>query len=119
MLPLFRNLSGILLIVLAVTFAPASVFAQDADKILDASIKASGGASKLRKILTLECREVVCTDPYIRDASFVSVEVALAKADIVFLGACHAEYKTLRVRQPVVDVFDFLPKDTCEVRKAA
>jgi UDP-N-acetyl-D-mannosaminuronic acid dehydrogenase len=65
---------------------------------------------KLRKILTLECREVVCTDPYIDDASFVPVEVALAKADVVFLGACHAEYKTLRFRQPVVDVFDFLPK---------
>jgi UDP-N-acetyl-D-mannosaminuronic acid dehydrogenase len=65
---------------------------------------------KLRKILTLECREVVCTDPYIDDPSFVPVAVALAKADVVFLGACHNEYKSLRFRQPVVDVFDFLPK---------
>jgi UDP-N-acetyl-D-mannosaminuronic acid dehydrogenase len=67
-------------------------------------------AYKLRKILTLECREVVCTDPYIDDPSFVPVEVALARADVVFLGACHSEYKVIRFRQPVVDVFDFLPK---------
>jgi UDP-N-acetyl-D-mannosaminuronic acid dehydrogenase len=74
---------------------------------------------KLRKVLTLSCREVLCTDPYIHDPSFVSVEAALEKADIVFLGACHAEYKSLRFRQPVVDVFDFLPKDTGELRHAA
>jgi UDP-N-acetyl-D-mannosaminuronic acid dehydrogenase len=67
-------------------------------------------AYKLRKILTLECREVVCTDPYIADPSFVSLDAALAKADVVFLGACHAEYKDLRPQQPVIDVFDFLPK---------
>ncbi|MDB5309643.1 MAG: wbpA 2 [Gemmataceae bacterium] len=67
-------------------------------------------AYKLRKILTLECREVVCTDPYIADPSFVPLEVALAKADVIFVGACHNEYRTLRPRQPVIDVFDFLPK---------
>lgn len=76
-------------------------------------------AYKLRKILTLECREVVCSDPYIRDPSFVSAEVALAKADVVFLGACHTEYKALRFHQPVIDVFDFLPKSAGEERKAA
>ena len=67
-------------------------------------------AYKLRKVLTLECREVICTDPYIQDPSFVSLEIALARADIVFLGACHAEYQSLRPRQQVIDVFDFLPK---------
>ncbi len=37
----------------ALALAAGSAFAQDADKIIDASIKASGGSSKLRKILTL------------------------------------------------------------------
>ena len=74
---------------------------------------------KLRKVLTLECREVLCSDPFIRDESFVPAEVALEKADVVFLGACHAEYKHLRIRQPVVDVFDFLPKDAGAAKKAA
>lgn len=74
---------------------------------------------KLRKVLTLECREVLCTDPYITDPSFVSLEVALAEADIVFVGACHAEYRNLRPRQQVVDVFDFLPKPAAATRMAA
>lgn len=74
---------------------------------------------KLRKVLTLSCREVLCTDPYIQDPSFVPLDEAIAKADIVFLGACHAEYKHLRFRQPVVDVFDFLPKEAEPLRRAA
>jgi len=74
---------------------------------------------KLRKVLTLSCREVLCTDPYIQDPSFVPLDEAIEKADIVFLGACHSEYKNLRFRQPVVDVFDFLPKDAEPLRRAA
>jgi UDP-N-acetyl-D-mannosaminuronic acid dehydrogenase len=66
-------------------------------------------AYKLRKVLTLECRRVLCTDPYIQDPSFVSLETALVEADLVFLGACHDEYKHLSIAKPVVDVFNFLP----------
>lgn len=65
-------------------------------------------AYKLRKVLMLECRRVVCTDPYIQDPDFVSLETALAEADVVFLGACHDVYRGLVIRQPVVDVFSFL-----------
>jgi UDP-N-acetyl-D-mannosaminuronic acid dehydrogenase len=65
-------------------------------------------AYKLRKLLSLECAEVVCTDPYIDDPSFVSLDEALARADIVFIGACHDEYRASSIRQPLVDVFDFL-----------
>src|SRR5262249_36430300 len=57
---------------------------------------------KLRKVLTLSCREVLCTDPYIADPSFVTLDVALGQADVVFVGACHAEYRNLRVRQPLI-----------------
>ena len=65
-------------------------------------------AYKLRKVLTLECRRVLCTDPYIEDPSFVSLETALAEADIVFIGACHDEYRDLVTDKPLVDVFGFL-----------
>jgi UDP-N-acetyl-D-mannosaminuronic acid dehydrogenase len=71
-------------------------------------------AYKLRKVLTLECRRVLCTDPYIRDPDFVSLEMALAEADVVFVGACHAEYRHLRIGKPVVDVFRFLEESRCE-----
>jgi UDP-N-acetyl-D-mannosaminuronic acid dehydrogenase len=63
---------------------------------------------KLRKVLTLECKEVLCTDPYIEDRSFVPLAEALDRADIVFIGACHEEYRTLKFRQPLVDVFRFV-----------
>jgi UDP-N-acetyl-D-mannosaminuronic acid dehydrogenase len=65
-------------------------------------------AYKLRKVLTLECRRVLCTDPYIEDPSFVSLETALEEADFVFLGACHEDYKDLVIEKPVIDVFGFL-----------
>ncbi|WP_165219508.1 nucleotide sugar dehydrogenase [Aquisphaera insulae] len=65
-------------------------------------------AYKLRKVLTFECREVLCTDPYIDDPSFVPLETALAEADVIFLGACHEEYRNLVIRKPTVDVFRFL-----------
>ncbi len=65
-------------------------------------------AYKLRKVLTLECRRVLCSDPYIDDPTFVSVETVLKEADIVFLGACHDEYRNLVIEKPVVDVFGFL-----------
>jgi UDP-N-acetyl-D-mannosaminuronic acid dehydrogenase len=65
-------------------------------------------AYKLRKVLTLECRKVLCTDPYIQHPDFVPLDTALAEADIVFLGACHDQYRHLTIRQPVVDVFAFL-----------
>jgi len=65
-------------------------------------------AYKLRKVLTLECRRVLCTDPYIEDPSFVPLAVALREADFVFLSACHEEYRNLVIEKPVIDVFGFL-----------
>jgi UDP-N-acetyl-D-mannosaminuronic acid dehydrogenase len=65
-------------------------------------------AYKLRKLLTLECARVLCTDPYIEDPSFVSLETALREADIVFIGACHREYRDLRIERPLVDPFNFV-----------
>lgn len=45
-----RNL---LLVAFSLAFMAASAFGQDAEKILDEAVKASGGSSKLRKVLTL------------------------------------------------------------------
>jgi UDP-N-acetyl-D-mannosaminuronic acid dehydrogenase len=71
-------------------------------------------AFKLRKLLLLECRRVICSDPYVRDPSFVSTETALAEADIIFVGACHTQYRHLHTSKPVIDVFNFVKsgKDT-------
>lgn len=63
---------------------------------------------KLRKVLALECKKVLCTDPYINDPTFVPLETALAEADVLFLGACHAEYRRLPTDKPLIDVFSFV-----------
>ena len=65
-------------------------------------------AYKLRKVLTLECRRVLCTDPYIADPDFVPLETALKEADIVFVGACHDVYRDLVIDKPLIDVFGFV-----------
>lgn len=63
---------------------------------------------KLRKILELECRRVMCTDPYLDAPDLDSLEDVLAQADLLILGTCHEEYRQLKPSQPVVDVFGFL-----------
>jgi len=68
-------------------------------------------AYKLRKILIMECRRVVCTDPYISDPEFVPLETALEVSDVLILGACHREYRQLKTEKPIVDVFGFLAGD--------
>lgn len=65
---------------------------------------------KLRKILTMECRRVLCHDPYIENPEFVPLETILAESHVLILGACHQVYRETKIDQPVVDVFGFLPK---------
>ncbi len=64
---------------------------------------------KLKKLLEVEAREVLCTDPFISDARFVSVEQAVEQADIVVLGAPHSAYRCLQIpsTKKVVDVWGF------------
>jgi UDP-N-acetyl-D-mannosaminuronic acid dehydrogenase len=62
-------------------------------------------AYKLRKVLTLKAREVLCADPYVRDDKLVPHDEVVAKADLLVIGAPHADYKTLDVRAPVVDIW--------------
>lgn len=76
-------------------------------------------AYKLRKVLTFEAARVLCTDPYIQDPSFVPLETALEEADVVFLGACHDEYRELSIRKPVVDVFNYLKPPADEASESS
>jgi UDP-N-acetyl-D-mannosaminuronic acid dehydrogenase len=64
---------------------------------------------KLRKLLTLECRKVLCSDPFVRDPSLVSQERVLGEADVIFIGAPHKAYKSLSIpRDKLVDVWNFV-----------
>lgn len=59
---------------------------------------------KLRKVLLLECRNVLCTDPYVQDPDFVPLEAVLEKADLIIVGTPHDCYRSVNYRQPVIDV---------------
>jgi UDP-N-acetyl-D-mannosaminuronic acid dehydrogenase len=62
---------------------------------------------KLRKGLAVECKEVLCCDPFLDDESLVTVEEALRRADIVFIGAPHTAWKSLDFgKKPVVDIWN-------------
>ncbi len=68
---------------------------------------------KLRKLLEVEAREVLCTDPFVQDASLVPLEYAMARADIFILGAPHSAYQALSFPpdKQVVDVWNFWAKE--------
>lgn len=67
---------------------------------------------KLRRLLTVEAKEVLCTDPYVADDKLVPLEEAVRRADIVILGAPHSVYHDLQLlsQQIVVDIWGFWPE---------
>ncbi len=61
-------------------------------------------AYKLRKVLLLECRKVLCTDPYVPDPELTPLQDVLDQADLLLVGTPHDCYKGLTFRQPVIDI---------------
>lgn len=59
---------------------------------------------KLRKVLLLECRKVLCTDPYVPDPELTPLAEVLDRADLLIVGTPHDCYRGLTFRQPVIDV---------------
>jgi UDP-N-acetyl-D-mannosaminuronic acid dehydrogenase len=59
---------------------------------------------KLRKILLLECRKVLCTDPLVPDPELTPLEQVLEQADLLIVGTPHDCYRGLTFRQPVIDI---------------
>jgi UDP-N-acetyl-D-mannosaminuronic acid dehydrogenase len=69
---------------------------------------------KLKKLLMVEARAVLCTDPFVPDPSLVPLELAIERADVIILGAPHSVYKDLSFSadKAVVDVWGFWPRET-------
>jgi UDP-N-acetyl-D-mannosaminuronic acid dehydrogenase len=59
---------------------------------------------KLRKILLLECKRVLCTDPYVPDTGLTPLAEVLDQADLLIVGTPHACYRELKCRQPLIDI---------------
>ena len=62
---------------------------------------------KLKKLLSLETRRVICTDPFVKDPDLVPLGRVLSEADILFVGAPHKAYREIEIPdgKRVVDVW--------------
>jgi len=61
---------------------------------------------KLRKLAAFKGARVMCTDPYVEDPSFESLEKVLRDADVLVIAAPHRAYKKLDLAgRDVVDVW--------------
>ena len=67
---------------------------------------------KLRKLLAIEAKQVLCSDVYIQDPTFLQAEELVDQSDIVILGTPHKEYADLKVPKDkaLVDMWDFYKK---------
>jgi len=66
---------------------------------------------KLKKLLKIESRKVLCSDVYVHDDEFVSPEDLIKNSDIIILATPHKEYAGLDMQgKPVVDVWNFFGK---------
>lgn len=52
---------------------------------------------KLRNILALEARKVLCTDPHVPDPSFQPLDRVVAQSDVLFLATPHSAYRNLAI----------------------
>lgn len=75
----------------------------------DSDDKRESLSYKLKSLLEVEAAEVLCTDPYVPDATLVKIEEAMARADIVILGAPHSVYREVEIPEHklVIDVWGF------------
>lgn len=68
-------------------------------------------AYKLKKLLQVEARQVLCTDPLVPDENLVPLQQAVREADVIIVGAPHREYADLRFPPDkiVVDIWNLWP----------
>jgi len=61
---------------------------------------------KIRKLAAFKGAQVLCTDPFVRDPSFVPLEKVVAESDVLVIAAPHKAYRKLDLAgREVVDVW--------------
>jgi UDP-N-acetyl-D-mannosaminuronic acid dehydrogenase len=73
--------------------------------------KRSSLSYKLKKILEFECKEVLCTDPYIKETYFLKLDEVINESDILILATPHDEYKNINFNnKTIIDIWNFYGK---------
>ena len=67
---------------------------------------------KLKKLLEVEAKEVLCTDPFVQEAGLVPLDEAVRQADIIVLAAPHSAYRDLEISpdKVVIDIWNYWPE---------
>jgi UDP-N-acetyl-D-mannosaminuronic acid dehydrogenase len=63
---------------------------------------------KLKRVLSFKAKSVLCTDPMVSenvDSTLLPLDQVIEKSDLLILATPHLEYRTLNVKQPLVDVW--------------
>jgi UDP-N-acetyl-D-mannosaminuronic acid dehydrogenase len=64
---------------------------------------------KLKKILAIEARQVLCADPYVNDPALVDEKTLIRDSDIIIIAAPHKRYRELNIHnKKVVDIWNIL-----------
>lgn len=65
---------------------------------------------KLKKISEFEAKKTLCSDPFVRDDSFVSEEELTKESDIIIIATPHRQYKDLKIEKEkkTVDIWNIL-----------
>jgi UDP-N-acetyl-D-mannosaminuronic acid dehydrogenase len=72
----------------------------------DSDDKRESLAYKLKKICEVECKNVYCSDVYIKDEGFIPAKELIKKCDLVIIGAPHKEYLRLEIpKNKLVDIW--------------
>lgn len=65
---------------------------------------------KLKKALSIEVKQILCSDPFVNDDRLVPAQELIEKSDIIIIGATHSEYKNLKLdfkKKTIVDMWNF------------
>ncbi len=66
---------------------------------------------KLKKLLEIEAKKVLCSDVYIHEDGFVSPEEIVMDSDVIILATPHKEYANLDIKDKIlVDAWNFYGK---------
>ena len=62
---------------------------------------------KLKKILLIHSKQVLTTDPFVKnDNDIISLSKVLKKSNILIIATPHKIYKKIKTRKPVVDIWN-------------
>jgi UDP-N-acetyl-D-mannosaminuronic acid dehydrogenase len=62
-------------------------------------------AYKLRKLLMFEAKDVLISDPFTKDVRNTPIEKVLEESDLLIIGAPHTQYKAMKIKKPVIDIW--------------